>query len=54
MNEKEVASVAFPLHDGRFDYLGFTSKNPQVHNWCHDVYEHYWELSKPRTEFFIT
>ena len=53
MNEKEVASVAFPLHDGRFDYLGFTSKNPQVHTWCHDVYEYYWDLAKPRTEFFI-
>jgi predicted transcriptional regulator len=53
MNEKEVASVAFPLHDGRFDYLGFTSANPQVHNWCYDVYDYYWEMSKPRTEFFI-
>jgi predicted transcriptional regulator len=54
MNEKEVASVAFPLHSGRFDYLGFTSKDPQVHNWCHDVYEHYWETARPRTEYFIT
>lgn len=54
MTEKEVASVAFPLHGGRFDYIGFSSKDPQVHKWCHDVYEHYWETAKPRTEFFIT
>ena len=53
MTEKEVASVAFPLHSGRYDYLGFTSNDPQVHNWCHDVYEHYWETAKPRTEFFL-
>lgn len=54
MTEKEVASAAFPLHSGRFDYLGFTSKDPQVHNWCHDIYDHFWEVAKPRTEFFIT
>ena len=54
MTEKEVASAAFPLHSGRFDYLGFTSKDSQVHNWCHDIYDHFWEAAKPRTEFFIT
>ena len=54
MSEKEVASVAFPLHSGRFDYLGFTSRDPQVRNWCHDMYDHFWEAAKPRTEFFIT
>jgi predicted transcriptional regulator len=53
MTEKEVASVAFPLLSGRFDYLGFTSKDPQVRSWCHDLFEHYWETARPRTEFFI-
>ena len=54
MNEKEVASVAFPLLDGKFDYLGFSSMDPQVHNWCYDVYERYWDQAKPRTTFFIS
>ncbi len=53
MSEKEVASVTFPLLSGRFDYLGFTSKDLQVHSWCHDLFEHYWETARPRTEFFI-
>jgi hypothetical protein len=27
MSEKEVAALSFPSRDGRFDYLGFTSKD---------------------------
>jgi hypothetical protein len=31
MSEKEVAALAFPAVDGRFDYLGFASKDEKVH-----------------------
>jgi predicted transcriptional regulator len=48
MSEKEVAIVAFPLPDGRFDYFGFSSTDDQVHAWCRDVFEHYWERAYPR------
>ena len=48
MSEKEVAIVAFPLPDGRFDYFGFSSTDDQAHAWCRDVFEHYWERAYPR------
>jgi predicted transcriptional regulator len=48
MSEKEVAIVAFPLTDGRFDYFGFSSTDDQAHAWCRDVFEHYWERAYPR------
>ncbi len=43
MSEKEVAVISFPLKDGRFDYLGFTSKDERFHKWCRDLFQHYWE-----------
>ena len=43
MSEKEVAALAFPAVDGRFDYLGFASKDEKAHGWCLDLFEHYWE-----------
>ncbi len=46
MSEKEVAIVAFPSPNGRFDYLGFTSKDGRVHGWCADVYKFYWERAR--------
>ena len=48
MSEKEVAIVAFPLTDGRFDYFGFSSTDNQAHAWCREVFEHYWEQAYPR------
>ena len=41
-SESEVAALCFPLPDGRFDYRGFTSKDPAVHRWCLDLFEHSW------------
>jgi len=46
INEKEVAAIAFPLADGRYDYLGFSSTDPVVHAWCKGLYEHYWVTAK--------
>ena len=46
MSEKEVAVVAFPSANGRFDYLGFTSRDERVHGWCAEVYRFYWERAR--------
>lgn len=46
MSEKEVAALAFPTTQGRFDYFGFTSKDEVTHGWCSDVYQHYWDRAK--------
>jgi predicted transcriptional regulator len=48
MSEKEVAAVAFPLVDGRFDYLGFTSTDERMHTYCKDLFLYYWEHAQPR------
>jgi predicted transcriptional regulator len=48
MSEKEVAVVAFPLIDGRFDYFGFSSTDEQTRAWCRDIFNYYWECAYPR------
>jgi predicted transcriptional regulator len=45
MSEKEVAILAFPALTGEFDYLGFTSTDPKVLEWCKDLHSYYWERS---------
>jgi len=47
ISEKEVGLVAFPLQDGGYDYLGFTSGDERTHKWCVDLFEHYWEQASP-------
>ena len=51
MSDVEVATVAFPMTNGKFDYLGFSSRDEDVRNWCRELFEHYWEMSTPRDEF---
>ena len=46
MSEKEVALLCFPDTDGRFDYMGFTSADPDALAWCRDVFLHYWDQGK--------
>ncbi len=48
MSEKEVALLAFPPVDGKFDYLGFTSRDKQTHRWCSDIFNHYWKKAVNR------
>jgi len=31
MSEKEIATLAFPSAEGRFDYLGFTVSDEESH-----------------------
>ena len=47
MNESEVSLLAFPDVDGRFDYLGFEAADEGTINWCSEVFNHYWSVSKP-------
>ena len=46
MNEKEVAILCFPTLDNRYDFVGFTGKNPAAHAWCTDLFYHLWEKGK--------
>jgi predicted transcriptional regulator len=48
MSEKEVAILSFPTLDGKFDYLGFTSKENKAHKWCNDLFRYYWERAEPK------
>jgi len=46
MSEKEVAALAFPSADGRFDYTGFNSKDEKTHKWCLDLFRYYWDAAR--------
>ncbi len=48
MSEKEVAAIAFPLPDGRFDYLGFAATDKRSHKWCRDLFQYYWDRARDR------
>jgi len=48
VSEKEVAAISFPLTGGGFDYLGFSSTDPKVHEFCVDLFSYYWEKAKPK------
>ena len=50
MSEREVAVVAFPTLDDRFDYTGFASRDVKTHKWCGDLFEFYWERAEPKHE----
>ena len=47
MSEKEVALLAFPEKTGQFDYLGFSSTDPKVLEWCKELHEYYFERAVP-------
>ncbi len=51
MSETEVAMLAFPLADGRFDYIGFASESKSTHSWCKDLFETLWAQATPREDF---
>jgi predicted transcriptional regulator len=53
MSEKEVAILAFPALTGEFDYLGFTSNDPKVLEWCKDLHSYYWDIGGMRDEYYI-
>lgn len=50
MSEKEVAIIAFPLLNSKFDYLGFSSRDRKTNSWCRDLYKCYWNRAKSRSK----
>jgi predicted transcriptional regulator len=54
MSEKEVAIISFPTLDGRFDYLGFTSKGIRTLKWCNDLIRYYWDSAELKHELTFT
>lgn len=50
MSEKEIAILSFPTLDGKFDYLGFTSKDNRAIKWCNDLFMYYWERAEQKHE----
>ena len=46
ISEKE-AIIAFPLGEGGFDYIGFTSSDPAFQGYCCDVFSHYYDIGEP-------
>lgn len=53
MSDKEVAGLAFPTIEGRFDYLGFNSADEKAHRWCSELFNFYWEMGEKKTEFVL-
>jgi predicted transcriptional regulator len=53
MNEKEVAVLAFPAETGEFDYMGFSSKDPKVLEWCKDLHTYYWDRGPLRDDLYM-
>lgn len=53
MSEKEVAVMAFPTLDGKFNYLGFTSADERSHKWCSGLFQYYWERAETKLEFVL-
>ena len=42
LSEKEVAAIAFPNLEGKFDYIGFKAENESVKEWSKALYTYYW------------
>ena len=53
MSEREVAILAFPTLAGEFDYLGFSSTDEKVLDWCKDLHSYYWERGSLRDKYYI-
>lgn len=42
LSEKQVAALAFPTLNGRFDYIGFRAENESVVEWSKTLFTYYW------------
>jgi predicted transcriptional regulator len=43
---EKVATFGFPSLDGKFDYLGFCSRDETARKWLTSLYMHYWNQAK--------
>jgi len=48
MTEK-YAVFCLPNRSGKIDYTGFVGTDQKFHEWCKDLFLHYWEKAKPVT-----
>jgi predicted transcriptional regulator len=46
-SEKELAILAFPNFEGKFDFVGFHSTNESALNWARSLFFYYWNKAKP-------
>lgn len=46
MNEK-FSIISFPEKTNKYDYLGFEATDQKTLNWCKDIFDYYWDRSKP-------
>ena len=51
MSEREVAVLSFSDRDGYYDYLGFEGTDKETLGWCMDVFNYYWNRSRPVSVF---
>ena len=42
ISEKQLAAVSFPNMEGKFDYTGFKTENPDSVEWAKALYSYYW------------
>jgi predicted transcriptional regulator len=42
IGEVIIMFIAFPLHDGSYDYTGFYSRSPKAVKYCGDLFDYYW------------
>jgi predicted transcriptional regulator len=45
-SEKELAILAFPNFEGKFDFVGFHSTNDSALNWARSLFLYYWNKAK--------
>ena len=50
MSEQEVAALSFPDISGKYDYIGFSSKDSSTVKWCKDLFEYYWDMAEPKLD----
>ena len=43
---EKVAAIGFPNLEGKFDYLGFSSREDIAHKWLKSLYLYYWNKAK--------
>ncbi len=44
---ENYAIFCLPNWNGRIDYTGFSGDDLKFHQWCKDLFLHYWERAKP-------
>ena len=47
LSEKEVGVLSFPTFEDRLDYVGFTSTDSKVLDWCKELFMSYWKDRLP-------